>query len=137
MGFKERRRSPRVAMDLPVEYRVFNSEYAHAGIIVNASETGFQIRSVKDIPKGTVLSMAAFFPKGYGLEGLGLLAEVVWKDYTWEEHWEGYHYGVSFLQIENQDLEKLKCLLGDRTLKKDQQSGEVFDERREFTNPQG
>jgi hypothetical protein len=111
---KERRRSSRLLMDLPLEYRVVNAPYAHGGIVVNASEVGLLIQSVKNIPIATQLMIAVLFPKGFELASFEVLAEVIWKDLHWEEDWEGFHYGLKFIQILENDRRKLKQLLGGR-----------------------
>jgi len=108
----DRRRYPRSLMDLPLEYRVINAPYAHGGIVVNGSEEGFLIYSVKDMPIGTKLNLVVLFPKGFELTNFEVVAEVVRKDLHWEEDWEGFEYGLKFIQIFEEDREKLKQLLG-------------------------
>lgn len=108
---QERRKFPRLVMDLPLEYRVINAPYAHGGIVVNGSEEGFLIYSVKDMPIGTKLNIVVIFPKGYELTNFELLAEIVRKDLHWEEDWEGFEYGLKFVQIFEEDRQKLMQLL--------------------------
>jgi hypothetical protein len=108
---KERRRAPRMLMDLPLEYRVMNAPYVHGGLVVNASELGLLVNSIKNIAIGTKLNIAVLFPKGYELTNLEVLAEIIWKDLHWEEDWEGYQYGLKFIQILEEDHQKLKQLL--------------------------
>jgi hypothetical protein len=107
----ERRKSPRLVMDLPIEYRVMSAPYAHGGIVVNGSEEGLLINSVKDMPVGTKLNIAVLFPKGYELNHCEVVAEIIRKDIHWEEDWEGYEYGLKFLEIVEEDRQKLKGLL--------------------------
>jgi hypothetical protein len=109
--YSERRKSPRLLMDLPLEYRVIDAPYAHGGIVVNASEVGLLIQSVKKIPIGTQLNIAVLFPKGYELANFEVIAQVIWKDLHWEENWEGYQYGLRFIKILEEDRQKLKELL--------------------------
>ncbi len=101
-------------MDLPLEYRVISAPYAHGGVVVNASEIGLLINSVKNIPIGTKLNIAIIFPKGFELANIEVTAEVIWKDLHWEEDWEGYQYGLKFIQILEEDRKKLKLLLNGR-----------------------
>jgi hypothetical protein len=108
---KDRRRSPRLLLDLPLEYRVMNAPYAHGGVVVNASEVGLLINSVRNMPIGTKLYIAVLFPKGFELSNFEVLAEIIWKDLYWEENWEGYQYGLRFIQILEEDHWKLKELL--------------------------
>ena len=110
----ERRKSPRLLMDLPLEYRVLNAPYAHGGIVVNGSEEGFLIYSVKDMPTGTKLTIVVLFPKGYELTNFEVVAEIIRKDLHWEEDWEGFEYGLRFVQILEEDRQKLKHLLSGR-----------------------
>jgi hypothetical protein len=110
-GFRERRRYPRLLLDLPLEYRVFDVPYAHGGLVVNASEAGLLIQSVKNIPVGAKLNTLVLFPRGFQLSCLEVQTEVIWKDVHEEEDWQGYHYGLNFIQILKEDRNKLKQLL--------------------------
>ncbi len=112
---KERRKSPRFLLDLPLEYRVTNAPFAHGGVVVNASEIGLLISSVKDMPIGTELHVSVLFPEGYKLTNFRVVAQVIWKDLHWEEDWEGYQYGLRFTQILEEDRNKLKQLLNRQT----------------------
>ena len=107
----ERRRYPRMSLDLPLEYRVMNALYAHGGLVVNASEVGLLINSINNIPIGSKLNVAVIFPKGFELTNFEVLAEITWKDLHWEEDWEGYRYGLKFIAILDEDRRKLKQLL--------------------------
>ncbi len=109
--YLERRRYLRMSLDLPLEYRVMNASYAHGGLVVNASEVGLLINSIKNIPIGSKLNIAVLFPKGFELTNFEVLAEILWKDLYWEEDWEGYRYGLKFIKILEGDRRKLKQLL--------------------------
>ena len=111
MANEDRRKSPRSLMDLPLEYRVINAPFPHGGIVANASEEGLLIYSVKDMPVGTKLDIVVLFPKEYELCNFEVIAEIIRKDFHWEEDWEGYEYGIKFLQIFEEDRYKLKQLL--------------------------
>jgi hypothetical protein len=108
---RERRRSPRLMMDLPLEYRVINAPYAQGGIVVNASEEGLLINSIKNMPLGTKLNIAVLFPKGFELANFEVAAEIIRKELHWEEDWEGYQYGLRFVKILEEDRHKLSLLL--------------------------
>lgn len=108
---KERRSFQRRFLDLPLEYRVLNAPYAHGGLVVNASEVGLLVQSVKNIPVGTKLSVVVLFPKGFELANFEVLAEIIWKEVHWEEDWEGFQYGLKYFQIDEEDRFKLKQLL--------------------------
>jgi hypothetical protein len=91
-----------------------NATYGHGGLVVNASEVGLLINSIKNMPVGTKLNIAVLFPKGYELTNFEVLAEIIWKDLHWEEDWEGYQYGLKFIQILEEDRRELKQLLNGR-----------------------
>ncbi len=110
-SMKDRRKSQRMMLDLPLEYRVMDAPYAHGGLVVNASELGLLVQSVKNLPIGTKLNIAVLFPKGFELANFEVLAEILWKDLHWEEDWEGYQYGLRFLHILDNEYWKLKQLL--------------------------
>jgi hypothetical protein len=110
----ERRRFARLLLDLPLDYRVASAPYTHGGLVVNASEAGLLIQSIKSIPIGTRLLIAILFPRGFELTRLDVLAEVIWKDLYWEEDREGFHYGLRFVQILPEERGKLRQLLAVR-----------------------
>ena len=107
----ERRRCPRISMDLPIEYRVINASHAHGGLAVNASEVGILINSIKNIPIGSKLTIAIIYPKEFELSHFEVLAEIIWKDFYWEEDWEEYRYGLNFIKMLEEEQWKLKQLL--------------------------
>jgi len=76
---EEKRRYPRVFFDLPSEYREMDASRLRGGVVVNASEGGFLIESVRQIPVGTKLHISVLFPKGFQLADFKLTAEIVWK----------------------------------------------------------
>ena len=108
---RERRRFPRSLLDLPLEYRVINGQYAHGGIVVNASEAGFLIQSIKNLPTGTSLVIAVLFPRGFELSCFEVLGEIIWKDPYWVEDWEGFQYGLRFTRLLDEDRKKLRQIL--------------------------
>ena len=108
---KEKRKHPRVNMDLPMEYRVPDASQAHGGLVINASESGLLVHSIKDIPVGTKLNIAVLFPHGYELANFEVFAEIVWKDIHWAENREGYELGLKFIHILKEEHQKLKRLL--------------------------
>jgi len=101
-------------LDLPLEYRVMDATDGHGGLVVNASELGLLVQSIKNLPVGTKLNIAVLFPKGFELANFEVLAEIIWKDLHWEEDWEGYQYGLRFLRILDNEYWKLKQLLDDQ-----------------------
>jgi len=115
--FQDRRRYPRISMDLPLEYRVKYDARAHGGIVIDASETGFLIYSIEDIPVGTELKIAVLFPKEYELAIFEVFAETIRKEFVAEQEiWYqgGYQYGLKIIHIVEEDYWKLRGLLSGR-----------------------
>jgi hypothetical protein len=110
---REKRKQPRFCLDLPLEYRVMDAPNLHGALVVNASESGLLIHSIKGMPIGAKLNIAVLFPKGFELANFEVLAEVVWKDVQWEENRERYQLGLKFVRILEEDQRKLKQLLND------------------------
>ena len=112
-NINEKRKYPRFELDLPLEYRETDSPLARGALVVNASESGLLVHSIKNIPTGTKLNIAVLFPKGFELSNFEVLAEIVWKDIYWQENREGYQLGLKIIQILEEDHQKLKQLLDD------------------------
>jgi hypothetical protein len=108
---KERRRFPRLFIELPLQYRVVNAPYSHGGMVVNMSEGGLLINSVKDMPVGEKLNIEVLFPREFALTHFEVIAEIIWKERYMKEDWEGFRYGLKFIQMSEGDLLKLKQLL--------------------------
>jgi len=108
-SFEERRKSPRVLLDLPLEYRTQYSPRTRGGIVIDASEVGFLIHSIENMLVGTQLKIVVLYPLGYGLGNLEVSGEVVWKKVDKKER--RYLYGFKFNGILKEDRYKLKGLL--------------------------
>ncbi len=108
---KEKRKAPRFCMDFPLEYRILNDPDAYGGVVVDGSEIGLRINSVKNIPVGTKLNIAVIFPKEFQMTNFEVVAEIMWKDVCLTEDWNGYQYGLKIVLIKENDFQKLKQLL--------------------------
>src|SRR4030042_1957228 len=106
-----RRKSHRFLIELPIEYRVSHLPKVYGGLVVNLSELGILIRSIKDMEIGSQLKLAVLFPEKYELKYFEGDAKVIRKDLSWNENWEGYEYGLRFIQLIEEDERKLKQLL--------------------------
>jgi len=109
--FKERRKYPRSSVDLPFEYRMKGLPHVYGGLVVNVSEGGLLIHSVKDMPVGLELGMVILFPDGYELAHFEVLAEIIWKDVRSYDNSEGFQYGLKMVRVLEGDRWKLKQLL--------------------------
>ena len=111
---REKRSHPRFNIDLPLEYRDRNSSCLRGAILANASEGGFLIESLRNIPVAKELNITVLYPKGFELANFKVTAKIVWKEPYWKEDWKGYQYGLELIQISDEDRWKLNFLLGGR-----------------------
>ena len=110
-GKREKRRYPRIFIDLPLEYRAVDDPRLKGGVIVNASEGGLLFESVRAIPLGTKLNVSVLFPKRFELAEFKLEAEIVWKEPLLKEEWEGFQYGLNIVHLLDEDHWKLNMVL--------------------------
>ncbi len=104
---REKRKSPRVMMSLPILFQINKNQEVYTGLTIDASESGLLIQSFEDIPIGTSVNIKVLFPKGLEWTNFHGMAEVIWKGpYDWED-WEGYLYGLKFTLV----LEKYHSIL--------------------------
>ncbi len=108
---KEKRRYSRFPLDLPLEYQVMDFPEAHGAIAVNGSVRGLLIHSLVDMPVRARLKVTVLFVNGFQLGHFEAMAEVVRKDRRKEKWEKGYEYGLSLIEIKEDDRSKLKELL--------------------------
>jgi len=110
-GTFEKRKHPRFAVDLPIEYkrRDLVDKYVR---VINASESGLSIYLSEQMEVGQYLRTKLFFPFGSGLNIIELVTEVVWTDVHPGKDWGDYRAGVRFIDISPADLSNLKNYLG-------------------------
>jgi len=107
----ERRRHPRFSIDLPIEYQSIPSSLSHTGRALNASEGGLLVYLSQQIEIGQHLKIKLFFASGSHLNSIEILTEVVWVDIHLGKDWGDYRCGVKFMEISQEDLNKLKFFL--------------------------
>ena len=111
----ERRKHPRFSVDLPIEYYHAVLSNGQAGRLMNASEGGLLIYFPEQMEIGQYVKMKLFFSLGSGLNNVEILAEVVWEDIRLGNDRGDYRYGVRFIDISPDDLNKLNNFLGSLT----------------------
>ena len=115
---RERRRYPRIVINLPLEFQEKDHASLRGAMVVNASEGGFLIESTRNIPVGTELGITLLFSKEFELIDFKAVAKIVRKEPYSKENsnrnqvWEGYLYGLEFIEILDEDRWKLNWLLG-------------------------
>jgi len=106
----EKRKHPRIALDLPLDYHELNLKSVYGAIVVNGAEGGFLIRALQDMRLGTRLKVSILFLDGFELGTFEALAQIVRKGLS-EKRNEGYKYGVKILDINEYDRFKLRSIL--------------------------
>ncbi len=107
----ERRKHPRISVDLPIEYSlVEDSPLSRNGRAANASEGGLLVYLPEIVQIGQVLKIKIFFsiPK---MQEIELRAEVAWIDIRIGEKPVEYRAGLKFQDISPEDREKLAFFL--------------------------
>ena len=122
MNGRERRKYPRIVINLPLEYQEKEEDPSFRGaMVVNASKGGFLIESTRDMPVGTELSITLLFSREFELTNFKAVTKIVHKEPYSKENsngnqvWEGYRYGLEFIQVSEEDRWKLNLLLGGRS----------------------
>ena len=103
----ERRKYPRFNIALPIEYFLLPSPVGHSGRALNASEGGLLVYFSEKVEIGQFLQLKLFFPSGSELNGVELIAEVVWRDIHLGKDWGDYRCGLRFVEISPEGLNKL------------------------------
>ena len=107
----ERRKHPRIRIELPLDYSPVGREEIHKGSVVNASEGGLLVYLPEAMEIGAVLKIGILFVKGFEQNVIQGIAKVVWSDLAAQKAWGEYRYGLEFQSFQEGDLQKLKTLL--------------------------
>ena len=107
----EKRKYPRVNIDLPVEYYRVDLTTHHNGRAINASEGGLLLYLPELIEIDQYLRLRLFFSSGSELDTAEILVKVVWVDIHPEKNWGDYRTGVRFIDVSSEDMTKLKNFL--------------------------
>ena len=110
----ERRKHPRFAIDLPIEYwkiRHFKSCPSRA---TNVSEGGLLVLLPEQLEIGQNLRLNLFVDAWPGLNSIEAVVEAVWKDIHLGKDGE-YRTGVKFLDISAEGMDELKSFLNSLT----------------------
>lgn len=113
----EKRSHPRFVIDLPIEYQEKGDPCLRGGMVIDVSREGLLMETIRDIPVGTELNVTVLFPKGYELANFKVATKIIHKKPHWKKdsdgnrYWEGYHYGLKFIQILEENRWKLDALL--------------------------
>jgi len=103
----ERRKYPRIAVNLPVEYWPMNGSKSSPGHTVDISIGGLLLSLPEAIEVGQNLGMSLFFDAGFHFMSIEAKVEVVWRDMHAGNKRE-HKVAVKFVDISAEDRERLK-----------------------------
>ena len=106
----EKRRYPRLSVDLPVEY-TRSDLVVKQGRVINASEGGLLVYFPEQMEIGQHLRLKLFFTSGSEINMMEIVNQVVWMDVHMGKDWEDYRTGVKFVDITPDALNELKIFL--------------------------
>ncbi len=107
----EKRKHPRLLVELPVDYSRKGKKTDFGGIVKNASEGGILVYLPEKIDVGELLKVEIYFAKGLELETVQGLAKIVWADLAARETWREHRYGLEFHSMPKGTIQKLRSLL--------------------------
>lgn len=107
----EKRKHPRFSVELPLDYIQVDGKEIYGGIVANASEGGLLVYLPERIAIGALLKIEIFYVRGLELDTIKAVAKIVWSDLAARESWGEHRYGLQFLNIEENDFNRLMNLL--------------------------
>jgi len=107
----ERRKFPRINVDLPIEYYRIDSSIVHTGKALNISEGGLLIYFPEQMDIGQYMRLKLFLSIGSELNAIEVLAEVVWMDIHLDKGLGDHRCGVNFIDVSPEDMTTLKNFL--------------------------
>ncbi len=107
----ERRKHPRISVELPLDYSLVDSKERHGGMAADISEGGLLVYLPETLKIGTLLETEILFVKGLELNSIKAIVKIVWYDLAAKEVSGENRYGLEFQSFIEGDLDKLKRLL--------------------------
>lgn len=107
----ERRRHPRVSIELPLDYSFIDGTERYGGMAGDLSEGGLLVYLPESIEIGRLMKIEILFVKGFELNSIKAITKVVWSDLAPKAIWGEYRYGLEFQSFQEGDLNKLKGLI--------------------------
>lgn len=107
----EKRKHPRISVELPLDYSRLNGREAFGGMVANASEGGLLVYLPERMEMGTLLKIEIFYVKGLELDTIKAVGKVVWCDLGARESWGEHRYGLQFEYIDEKDFQRLTTML--------------------------
>jgi len=106
----ERRREPRLKVELPFDYSRIVEREDHGGTLADANEGGLQVYIPEKLQIGDLFKIRIFAPTNSEVETIQAIAKVVWANRTKGRSGK-YRYGLQLQSFYKGDLNKYKTLL--------------------------
>ena len=106
----ERRREPRLKVELPFDYSRIVEREDHGGTLADANEGGLQVYIPEKLQIGDLFKIRIFAPTNSEVETIQAIAKVVWANRTKGRSGK-YRYGLQLQSFYKGDLNKYKALL--------------------------
>ncbi len=107
----EKRKHPRLIVELPLDYSRRGKRADFGGIVKNASEGGILVYLPEKMEVGEMLKVEIYFAKGLELETVQGSAKIVWADLAARDTWREHRYGLEFHSMPKGTIQKLRHLL--------------------------
>ncbi len=106
----ERRKYPRFKISLPIKYSRVDYDVLEElkGRALNISEGGLEIHLSESLEVGQQLVLKLLYSVGSAPNMLEVLAEIVWADFNVGGQWGNWRYGVRFVEVSPDNMNKLK-----------------------------
>ena len=111
-GNFERRTNPRFSADFPLEYSRVDapSKFTGIGRTANASEGGLMLHLPEQLEVGQCIRVKLYLSAEPGPDSVEALCQVAWTEFPFTKDGD-LRYGVEFLDISPEDLNRLKGFL--------------------------
>ena len=103
----ERRKYPRIAVNLPIEYWPTNGSKSSPGHTVDVSIGGLLLSLPQAVDVGQKLGLSLFFDAGFHFISIETEVEVVWREMD-SGNGREHKAAVKFVDISAKDRERLK-----------------------------
>ncbi len=101
---KEKRKHPRIQITIPVQIKRGEKSQSYPGLTIDASESGILIQTLAELEIGSNISIKLLPSEHCDLTNFRCIGEVMWKDDCPWDDFEGYQYGVRFIQVLDKNL---------------------------------
>jgi len=106
----ERRKHPRISVNLPIEYWKTDNSKGHPGFMADISEGGLLLYLPEKIEVGQNLRVKLFVGPVLELKPILAIVQVVWNELHQGEN-EDHRTGVKFVNISPENRDKLRNFL--------------------------